>query len=197
MSKEANKDTQVTPSAELIQTDVLLIPKQSISMFLTIELLVYVSQILIFFFVTLFISDLLRDENQLVSHLNSKVNENTLLELVAIMLAIPVTLGIICGIAKAAPETSLIQLLSDKVLAEIPRTAYFFGSSISGTVLAVGLYTQLHPHTPSPPIEFWLITAVILALVGFIYGCIFAYAFKHKTHIKVSARASSNSNSAP
>lgn len=186
MSKEVIRDIQVTPSAGPLQTDVLHVPKQSIRMFVTTELCVYFSQVLIFFFVAVLTSNLLRDEKQLVSYITSKVNENTPFEVVATMLAIAATLGIIAGIAKAAPKTSLIERLADELLAEAPRTAYIFGSSVSGTLLAAALYIQLNPHTQSPPVEFWLITALFAALAGFMYGCLFAYAFKHKAHIKAS-----------
>jgi hypothetical protein len=197
MSNEVISDTQVTPCAESLQTDVLLVPKQSIWMFVTTELFVYFSQVIIFFFVAVFTSNLLRDEKQLVSYITSKVNENTLFEVVATMLAIATTLGIIAGIAKAIPKTQLIERLVDEVLSEAPRTAYIFGSSVSGTLLAIALYIQLHPHAQSPPVKFWLIPAIFAALAGFMYGCFFAYAFKHKAHIKASSLSSSNSKSAP
>ena len=165
-------------------------------MFVITELCVYASQVLMFFLVAVLTSNLLRDEKQLVNYMTSKVNENTTFEVFATMLAIAATLGIIACIAKAAPETSLLVRLADEVLAEAPRTAYVFGSGVSGTLLAVALYKHWHPEVQSPPVAFWLFAALFSALAGFMYGCLFAYAFKHKAHIKASSRASSHSKSA-
>lgn len=197
MSIEVGNGTQVKHPAVLQPTDVLLVPKQSSAMFITTELCVYASQVLMFFFVAVLTSNLLRDEKQLMSYMTSKVNENTTYEVVATMLAIAATLGIIAGIAKAAPATSLLERLADEVLAEAPRTAYVFGSGVSGTLLAVALYIHGHPQVESPPVTFWMYAALVAGLVGFIYGCVFAYAFKHKAHIKASSRAGGQSKRAP
>lgn len=196
MSKDPNRDTQVTPPGLSQPTDVLLLQKKSSTVFVITELCVYASQVLMFFLVAVLTSNLLRDEKQLVNYMTSKVNENTAVEVFATMLAIAATLGFIACIAKAAPETSLLERLADEVLAEAPRTVYVFGSGVSGTLLAVALYTHWHPEAQSPPVAFWLVAALFSALAGFIYGCLFAYAFKHKTHIKASSRASNHSKSA-
>lgn len=195
MSKEVTRDSQVTPVAVSQSTDVLLVPRKSSTIFVITELCIYASQILMFFFVALLTSNLLRDGKQLESYMTSKVNENTPFEVVATMLAIAATLGIIAGIARAAPETSLLERLANEVLSEAPRTAYVFGSGVSGTMLAVALFTHLHPHIDSPPVGFWLLAALGVALVGFMYGCVLAFAFKYKAHIKTSSRASSHSKS--
>jgi CDP-diglyceride synthetase len=197
MSKDANRDTKVTPHGLSQPTDVLLIYKKSTRMFVITELCVYASQVLMFFFVAVLTSNLLRDEKQLLSYMTSKVNENTTFEVFATMMAIAATLGIIAGIARAAPETSLLERLADEVLAEAPRTAYVFGSGVSGTLFAVALYIHWHPEVQSPPVAFWLFAAIFSALIGFMYGCLFAYAFKHKAHIKASSHASSYSKNAP
>lgn len=196
MSKEVIRDAQVTTSAEPLQTDVILIRKQSTKIFIATELCVYASQVLMFFFVAVLTSNLLRDEKQLLNYVNSKVNENTMFEVFATMMAIAATLGIIACIAKAAPETSILERIADEVLAEAPRTVYIFGSGVSGTLLAVTLHIHWYPEVQPQPVAFWLFAALYSALAGFMYGCLFAYAFKHKAQIKASSRASSHSKSA-
>ena len=197
MSTEPVEATNIKPPTALQLTDVVLVPKQTSAMFVVTELCVYASQVVMFFFVAVLTSNLLRDEKQLLSYMTSKVNENTTFEVVATMLAVAATLGIIAGIAKAAPESSLLERLADEVLAEAPRTAYVFGSGVSGTLLAVALYIHGHPQVQSPPVAFWLFAAFVAGIVGFSYGCVFAYAFKHKAHIKASSRVSGSSKSAP
>jgi drug/metabolite transporter (DMT)-like permease len=185
MSKESIKHTQVTPTVEPRQAEDLQVLKQSIRIFIIAELCVYISQIIIFFFVAVLTSNLLRDEKQFEIYINSKINENTSFELTATVLAIAVTLGIIAGIAKAATKTSLIERVANEVLAEVPRTVYVFGSSISGTLLAWALFSQLHPD-PQTSIGFLLYVALFAAFAGFIYGCFFAYMLKDKANTKVS-----------
>ncbi len=163
-----------------------VIQKQTTASFILTELCVYVSQIVMFFFVTVLTSNLLRDETRLVEYINSKINGNTMYEVAATMIAIAATVGIIAAISKAAPKTSLLERLADEVLAEAPRTAYIFGSSVAGIFLASAFFLSNHPETKAPPVGFWLFYGFMAGLAGFLYGCAFAYAFKHKALIKSS-----------
>lgn len=179
-----NTEEQGMPSPP----DVLLIPKQSSSMFITTEFFVYVSQVVMFFFVAILTSNLLRNEKQLLDYMSSKINENTMFEVGATMLAIAATLGIISAISKAAPAFSLLERLADEVLAEAPRTAYVFGSSVSGTLFAAAIYISQHPNVATQPPSFWVLSTLFASLLGFLYGCAFSFAFKHKAYIKATAR---------
>jgi hypothetical protein len=156
-------------------------------MFVLTEFLVYLSQIVMFFFVAVLTSNLLRDEKNLLNYMTTRINENTVFEVVATMLAVAATMGIIAGIARAAPASSLLERLADEVLGEAPRTAYVFGSSVTGTLLAAALFMQNHLQVEGPRPQFWLFAAILAAFVGFAYGCMFAYAFKHKAQVSSGA----------
>jgi hypothetical protein len=164
----------------------VVVTKQTTGMFVLTELCVYASQILMFFFVAALTSNLLRDEKQLLAYLTSRINENTMFEVAATMLAIAATLGIVAAIAKAAPPSSLLQRLADEVLAEAPRTAYVFGSGVAGTLCAAAIFIGNHPGVAAQPPAYWLMLAGWSAFIGFAYGCAFAYAFKHRAFIKAS-----------
>jgi len=163
-----------------------VIAKQTTGMFVLTELCVYLSQILMFFFVAVLTSNLLRDEKQLLAYLASRINENSMFEATATMLAIAATLGIVAGIAKAAPPSSLLQRLADEVLAEAPRTAYVFGSGVAGTLCAAAIFINNHPGIAKQSAAYWLMLAAWTGSIGFGYGCAFAYAFKHKAFVKAS-----------
>jgi len=179
-------DTTNSMDSLTTSDDFVATARQSPRMFVFTELLIYISQIVMFFFVAVLTSNLLRDEKQLLGYMNSKINENTTFEVVATMFAIAATMGIIAGIARAAPASSLLQRLADEFLSEVPRTAYVFGSGVAGTLLAAALFIHNHPQVEGPRPGFWLFGAVFIGALGFLYGCMFAYAFKHKTQIKRS-----------
>lgn len=164
--------------------DTFVVPKQSLTVFVITEFCVYLSQIVMFFFVAVLASNLLRDEKHLVSYLTSKINAGTIYEIAATMIAIAATVGIIAGITKAASKSSVLERVADEVLAEAPRTAYVFGSGVAGTMFAVALFLRNHPQDQGTTAAEAASIALLWALIGFLYGCLFAYAFKHKTYIK-------------
>ncbi|MHA6913576.1 hypothetical protein ACQUJO_10610 [Ralstonia pseudosolanacearum] len=171
-------------SVTFVGDDFIVVPKQTAFAFVLTEACVYVSQVVMFFFVAVLTSNLLRDETRLVEYMTSKINENTVYEILATMLAIAATLGIISAISTAAQKSSLLEHLAEEVLAEAPRTAYTFGSSVMGMFLAAALFLHNHPGSSTKPMSVWLLFGSMIGLVGFLYGCAFAYAFKHKARIK-------------
>lgn len=175
------------------QDNFFVVEKQTLGMFVLTEFFVYLSQVAMFFLVAVLTSNFLRDEQRLISYMNSKINVDTGCEIVATMIAIAATVGIISGITKAAPKSSLLERVADEVLAEAPRTAYVFGSGVAGTLLAAALFLRYHPHPQGPQTAYVVAVAVLWALVGFVYGCCFSYAFKHKSQIK-SAVATQSKN---
>lgn len=155
--------------------------KAPLSRFIVTELSVYLSQIVMFFLVAVLSSNLLREEKYLVSFMNSRINENTLFDVIATMIAIAATVGIIAGIRKAVPASSLLEKVADEVLSEAPRTAYVFGSGVAGTILAVALFLRNHPEIDAPTPGHLTFIATLWAFTGFLYGCLFAYAFKYRS----------------
>jgi len=171
------------PAEQFSIDDFVVIPKQRTLMFVITELMIFFSQIMVFFFAAAITSNLLRDEKQLVSYMDSKINENMWYDILGTILAISAAIGVIACITKALAKSSLLERVADEVLNELPRTAYFFGSSTAGAMLAAALFIHHHPQDGTTS-TFWLSKALLYGTVGFMYGCLFAYALKHKTHIK-------------
>lgn len=174
---------------------VIILHKKTGFQFIVSEILIYLSQIMVFFWVTFLVSGSLNDEERLVSFLSTKVNESSLSEVGYIILATVITLGIISAITRAAPPTGWLDELADEVLSSMSKTIYFFGSSITGAILAVALFSYLNPDTKNPAPEFWLSLSLIYGFGAFLYGCGTNYMFKYKKFIaKPSPNKSSNSD---
>ena len=166
--------------------DVVILQKKTTWQFILSEVLVYISQVMVFFWVTFLVSGSLTNEDKLVAYLSTKINDNSLSEVAHIVLGTVITFGIILMIIKASPSSRWLEELADDVLASISRTVYFFGSSVTGSILAVALYSKLNPAKENPNPEFWLGLSAVFGLGAFLYGCGSSYAFKYKKYIAKS-----------
>lgn len=138
--------------------------------FVFIELCIFASQVFVFFLVAVFTSDFLRSEQRLTEFSESKVNSNTMSELGITLLAITVALGVLSILSTLAPS-KFVERLSREILQELPRTIYFFGSSITAITMAVAVYISNHPTTSTRPASGFAAMAAFLAISFFIYGC--------------------------
>lgn len=169
-----------------IDTDVdnvVILQKKTVFHFILSEALIYLSQVMVFFWVAFLVSGSLTNEDKLVKYLELKIHDNSISEVGHIILGTIITFGIILMIIKALPTSRWLDELADDVLASISRTIYFFGSSVTGTVLAVALYSNLNPVKDNPAPEFWLGLSAAFGFGAFIYGCGTSYAFKYKKYI--------------
>jgi hypothetical protein len=157
---------------------------RSVGAFITDELSVYIGQIFMFFIVAIVTSNILRNSNELIVFMNSRINSNSIYDIIATMIAIAATVGVVAAVTKAAPKSSLLEHLADEMLAEAPRTIYVFGSSVAASLFAAAIYLGTHNEPNSPSITKLIVIAILFAIVAFAYGCAFAYAFKHKAFIK-------------
>ncbi len=174
------------------QAESFMVAKQTLTMFVVTEFCVYLSQILMFFLVAVMASNLLRDEAHLVAYIKAKLNDGSLTEVLATLLAIAATMGFISALTRAAPSSELLQRVADEVLSDAPRTAYVFGSGVAGTLFAVALFLHNQPESQAVTAVRAATIALMWSVIGFAYGCGFAYAFKHKTHIKKKTARSSS-----
>lgn len=169
-----------------IDTDVdnvVILEKKTPLQFIRDEFFVFLSQIVVFFWVTFLVSGSLRDEDRLIQYLDTKINDNSLFEVGHIILGSIITFGIILMIVRALPPWRWLDELADNVLISISRTIYFFGSSVTGSILAVALYTAMNPSKGNSQPESWLVMSLIFGLGAFMYGCGSNYAFNHKKYI--------------
>lgn len=158
-------------------------PKKSFWEFVLTELALYLSQIFIFFVVAILSSNMLKDEAALVAYMSGKINAHSLEEVGYILVATLLAIGVFSALAKALENVSWINSISDEVLNEAPRAIYFFGSSVTGALIAAALFLHNHPTADSGDTPYWLIT-LVFGLGGFLYGCGLSWAFRRKQYIK-------------
>lgn len=162
----------------------LIIEKKTTSEFIFTELAIYLSQIFMFFVVAALTSNMLRDEASLTNYMNARINDHSLEEVGYIIVATLLTIGIFSALSRIIKFSGWLEGLSDEVLNEIPRTIYFFGSSVTGAMVAAAIFLHNHPSVKAPAIGYWLFMAFVFGLGAFLYGCGASYAFKRKTHVK-------------
>lgn len=181
----ATKKTPVSVTKTTVDTtEVIIIKKKTVYEFIATELAVYISQIFMFIVVAVLTSNMLKDETALTNYTKSKLNEHTVEEIGCILVATIFTIGMLSAIAKTIKQSKWLETLSDEVLNEAPRAIYFFGSSATGTLIAVAIFSYNHPTLKAPTAGAWFFLAAFFSLGAFLYGCGISYAFKYKTHIK-------------
>lgn len=174
----ATKKISIDPNTTLV------IEKKTSFEFIVTELAIYLSQTFMFFVVAALTSNMLRDEASLTNYMNSKINDHSLEEVGYIIVATILTIGILSALARAIKPIGWLEALSDEVLNEIPRAIYFFGSSVTGAIIAAAIFVHNHPVVKAPAVGYWLFMAAVFGFGAFIYGCGMSYAFKQKTHVK-------------
>ncbi|ENM5760374.1 hypothetical protein V4V60_004074 [Vibrio mimicus] len=136
--------------------------------FLRKEILVYLSQIYLFFWSAFLSSGSLSNEELLVKYLESVINERSVLTLFYAVLASVITLGTIEFLAKGFKSSENLKMLSSDIAASVGRTMYFFGSSISGGCLAVAVFRFFNPGESTP--NLWFFLSLSTGFIMFLYG---------------------------
>lgn len=149
------------------------------------ELLVYCSQVAVFFLVATFVSGFLRDEKQLLGYINSKISSDPSFELVVTVVALISVFGFLVVFAKPLSKghSQFIQQVADEVLNDFPKLIYALGSTISGIAFAAGIFIASHPSTQAPRPAWWVSMALLIGFGFFSAGLVVNYGLKYKTHI--------------
>ncbi len=169
------------------------VKKQTSGSFIFSELIIFLSQIVIFFVVSVFTSDFLSDEKGLIKYSQQKINDGSLAELGLMFLAIAIVVGGFTIIGEAIGKESTKRYIT-AVLYEMPKTIYVFGSGATGVMIAMTLYLYFNPETATADAQGFALTTGYFALMIFIVGCGLSYFFKRKTHILGSNESESNSD---
>ena len=159
--------------------------KQSTVKFVFNEFIVFLSQVTVFFMVTIFVTNFLSSEKKLVQFSSQKIHDGTLNELGLTFLAILIVIGLFSAIGRVF-DNKYVEYYVNEILCEMPKTIYFFGSSITGVMLAISLFLSFNPIQIEAA-EGFTSMSLLFAFMSFAYGCAFSYGFKRKTHIKVKA----------
>lgn len=158
--------------------------KQSIGKFIFTEFIVFLSQVAVFFSVAIFTSNFLSSEEKLVKFSEQKINEGTLGELGLTFVAILLVIGLFSAIGRVF-DNKYVEPFINEILCEMPKTIYVFGSSATGVMAAISLFIHLNPDSNSSvQAQGFAVMTLVFAIMMFIYGCAFSYAFKRKSHIK-------------
>lgn len=177
----------VDEAIKLLRQDYTLIERQSFREFLLSEASVYLSQLMMFLLVAVITTNVARDEKALIAAVNSRINANSLVDLIATLIAIMATIGAVYVLKQALTYFPSIDRLLEEVMNELPRVIYVFGSGISGTMFAVSFYIGAHPEEHDlPSLARWNSIAVATAILGFLYGYALSLAIKHKERIRMS-----------
>ncbi|CAM3797579.1 hypothetical protein [Vibrio aquimaris] len=155
--------------------------KQTVVEFVFSELIIFLSQITVFFMVAVFTSNFLHNKEKLLSFSAQKINDGTLTELGLTFLAILVVIGLFSALGWIFDNKYVEQYVRE-ILCEMPKTIYVFGSAATGAMLAISLFSHIHPTSATNAKSFAMLS-VFFAFIVFLYGCGFSYAFKRKTHI--------------
>jgi len=143
-----------------------------------LELSVFAAQTAVFFLVAVFLSHFLESRELLAGYTEAKIGKHLIAEFWFTLLGVVVVLGILSLVAGIA-HTNALGRLSAEVLQEVPRTIYFFGSTLTGTALAwVG--HELAFGTRSEAINA-LGTAAYIAAVAFGTGFILKALLNRRT----------------
>lgn len=135
-----------------------------------IEFCVFISQVVVIFFVSFFISDMFRSEGRLTEFVNGKVNTNTITELLLTIGALIFVMGAL-AVAKEFIPSNMVEKIAGDVLHELPRTIYLFGSSITAVTAAVATFIYNHPESTSKPAAGFFAMSAMFAFTFFAFGC--------------------------
>lgn len=135
---------------------------------LLLEISAYISQVAVFFLVAILMSNLLQDEKTLAELINSRVGPGFWREIICTIFASLAWLGTLSVTSACLPSKAWTQIIRD-TLNELPRTIYFFGSSVSGLMLAAAVAEWFHPALRHLAYRFSGV-AFSWAVVLFAYG---------------------------
>ncbi|MDW6094067.1 hypothetical protein SBX64_16125 [Vibrio rhizosphaerae] len=137
------------------------------------EILIYIFQIYFFFWVAFLSSGALTSEDLLVKYLDNVINDRVLITLGFSFVALLITLGTLVILSKGWKKNESLEVIFDDVVASVPRTVYYFGSSICGTCLACALFRFFNPGDSSP--QLWLYLSLSTGVLAFAYGYYISY----------------------
>lgn len=141
--------------------------------FFLIEISIFLTQILIFFFVAFFISHMFSNETRFTEFINGKLNTQTLPELGITFIVFLAVLGGL-NLLDDKQTNPLLEKIIREVKNDLPRMIYLFGSSITATTLAVAAYVYVNPQESIKPLNYFF-HASFFAINFFVYGCVMKY----------------------
>lgn len=147
--------------------------------FVFIEFAVFLSQALVIFIVTFFLSDMLKNEERLTTFVTSKLNDFTISELGLTLFAVTFVLGLFY-IIKEMSTSSLVERIASELIDELPRTIYLFGSSITAITAALAIFLLQNPDSSQIQASRFFVMSLFIGISFFGYGCLIKAGLKRK-----------------
>ena len=135
---------------------------------LLLEASTYASQTVVFCLVAILLSNLLQDEKTLAELITCRIGTGFWREIICTILASLAWLGALLVTSTCLPSKVWTRIIRE-VLNELPRTIYFFGSSVSGLLLAAAAAEWFHPAYRHLAYQFSGV-ALLWAFAVFLYG---------------------------
>jgi len=167
-----------------IREKVLINKKKTVAEFLITEIIIFISQIFIFFLCVLFTSNFLRNEKLLAVFVNAKLKSLDATETIILAFASLTVIGILNLIQRAVPNELFIVKIIDNVINQVPKLFYTLSAWFIGVVLAVICFTQNNPDPTNSSILGYLSSILIMLTFGLLCGTGLAFILNHKNLLK-------------
>lgn len=144
--------------------------------FFLIELATFICQMFIFFMVAVVISVFLSDKDRLVAYASSRLGDIAIQELVTVIFVSFAIVGVLYPLSNRHLSRWAERLI-ERVLQDIPRTIYLFGSSVAGVLLAICIFS-LRSGDPSIVATSSAFLSIVSAIAFFAWGCLISFYLK-------------------
>ena len=179
VSPNSKRDLKTYFPKEL-REKIIISDKKTIGEFIVIELCIFISQIFIFFFCTLFTTNFLRSESLLLKFVDSKFKSLDVTETMIVAAGSLAMIGALNLIQRAVPNESFVVSIIDNVINQVPKLFYTLGAGFIGVVLAIIIFISNNPESSTKsPLEYFF-TIVIVFLFSLIYGIGLSFLLNHK-----------------
>lgn len=148
------------------------------------ELSIFIALYLVSFFVTLFNSELLTNEDRLVEFAKAKISKEAGIEFLLTLIVLGIGMWGSLKLSDRFKSWWMGSLLID-IANELPRALYGYGAAVSALCLAFSIRLGFHQIEEHPPKEFLLMTtslAWLFFLIGFIFRCWIAERTQKQVH---------------
>lgn len=163
-----------------LREKIIISNKKTVVEFIIIELCIFVSQIFIFFFCTLFATNFLRSESLLLKFVDLKFRSFDVTETMIVAAGSLAVIGVLNLIQRAVPNESFVVSIIDNVINQIPKLFYTLGAGFIGVVLAIIIFVINNPDSSTKnPVDYFL-TILIVFIFSLIYGIGLSFLLNHK-----------------
>ena len=149
---------------------------------LFLEACIFAAQVFIFFWVAILTTSFL-DPGQLAELVKSRINDHLGPEILATLLATSACLGVLFAFERTS-GIAIAKEVTEFILDELPRTAYYFGSSVAGIIFAVAWHKAFHPDGKHPSAMQLLQLGGGWALLAFAYGAVGRLMLRRNGRVK-------------